>query len=60
MSKTKYYDSKKDPLMNPNENIKNWNKNSAGKGSKRRLTDEQKYRDNYDKIFGNKKETEDK
>ena len=44
----------KDPLMNPNENIKNWNKNSAGKGSKRRATDEDQYLDNYDKIFGNK------
>jgi len=55
MSKTKYYDSKKDPLLNTNENIENWNKNSAGKGSKRRLTDEQKYRNNYDKIFNKDK-----
>jgi len=27
----------------------------AGKGSQQRPTDQQKYRDNYDKIFGKKK-----
>ena len=32
-----------------------WEKNLAGKGSKRRPTKEDKYRDNYNKIFsGNK------
>jgi hypothetical protein len=29
--------------------------NQAGKGSKRRPTDEEQYRDNYDKIFNSKK-----
>jgi len=29
--------------------------NQAGKGSKRRPTDEDQYRDNYDKIFSVKK-----
>jgi hypothetical protein len=28
----------------------------GGKGDKRRPEDQQKFRDNYDKIFGNKKE----
>tara|TARA_Y100000310_G_C20691935_1_gene822857 strand:+ start:1792 stop:1977 length:186 start_codon:yes stop_codon:yes gene_type:complete len=44
----------KDPLMNPSENINKWEKDLAGKGSKRRPTNEDNYRDNYDKIFGNK------
>lgn len=32
----------------------------SGKGSGRRPTDEQKYQDNYDKIFGKKKEQDKK
>ena len=42
-----------DPLQNTSQGKKNLN-NQAGKGSKRRPTNEDKYRDNYDKIFGNK------
>ena len=30
-------------------------KHNAGKGSKRRPTNEDQYRENYDKIFNNKK-----
>lgn len=32
--------------------------NNGGKGSKRRPTDEQKYQDNWDQIFGKKKKEE--
>jgi len=57
--KVKYYDAKKDPLIDTNQNVKSWSKNAAGKGSKRRPTDDEAYRDNYDRIFG-KKEKEEK
>jgi len=33
---------------------KQWRHQQAGKGSVRRKTDEEQYRDNYDKIFGKK------
>ena len=31
----------------------------GGKGSKQRPTDKKKYEDNWERIFGNKKKTED-
>lgn len=43
-----------DPLTNPEGHSK-CQKIEAGKGSKRRPTNEDKYRDNYDKIFNSKK-----
>tara|TARA_Y100000034_G_scaffold56340_1_gene69012 strand:+ start:1269 stop:1436 length:168 start_codon:yes stop_codon:yes gene_type:complete len=46
-----------DPLQNTNQGKKNLN-NQAGKGSGRRPTNENKYRENYDRIFGNKDEKE--
>ena len=46
-----------DPLQNTNQGKKNLN-NQAGKGSGRRPTNENKYRENYDRIFGNKNEKE--
>ncbi len=50
---------KYDPLSNPNPQ---WMKeaNSAGKGDKMRPMNMDKYRDNYDAIFGKKDEEEGK
>ena len=50
---------KYDPLYNPNPQ---WMKEakSAGKGDKMRPMDMDKYRSNYDAIFGKKEEDKDK
>jgi len=54
MNKDRY-----DPLINPTPTWHKENK-AAGKGDKRRPSNEDKYRSNYDRIFDKKKKTNNK